>query len=152
MIWLASALLGFGAGGLVVQTLADGTLGSPLPVWLAAVPALLSGWGVARGFGGLFARLIPQDETQSVSEAHLGRRQGVITQGTAARGRPAEVRVTDRHGNPHYLRAEPLQDQAQIPRAARFWCCATIGRASTGCCRSTKSLFFHGRFSWLLLP
>lgn len=114
MIWLASALLGFGAGGMAVQSLADGLTGSPLPAWLAALPALLAGWGVARGFGGLFARLVPKDETQSVSETQLGRRRGIITQGTAARGRPAEVRVTDRHGNAHYLRAEPLEDAAQL--------------------------------------
>ncbi|PTX05261.1 OB-fold-containig protein [Pararhodobacter aggregans] len=114
MIWLASALLGFGAGGMALQSLAEGLTGSPLPAWLAAIPALLAGWGVARGFGGIFARLVPRDETQSVSETQLGRRRGIITQGTAARGRPAEVRVTDRHGNPHYLRAEPLEDAAQL--------------------------------------
>lgn len=114
MIWLASALLGFGAGGMALQSLAEGLTGSPLPAWLAAIPALVAGWGVARGFGGVFARLVPRDETQSVSETQLGRRRGVITQGTAARGRPAEVRVTDRHGNPHYLRAEPLEDAAQL--------------------------------------
>ena len=118
MIWLASALLGFGAGGLVLQSALSATLGSTLPGWLAAIPALLGAWGFARGFGGLFARLIPQDETQSVSEAHLGRRRGVITQGTAERGRPAEVRVTDRHGNPHYLRAEPLEDGARLAQGS----------------------------------
>ena len=118
MIWFASALLGFGGTGLVLQSLALSALGSALPVWMAAAVALAGGWGVARGFGGLFARLLPRDETQSVSETQLGRRRGIVTQGTAARGRPAEVRVTDRHGNPHYLRAEPVQDDAQIPQGS----------------------------------
>ncbi|WP_127105855.1 OB-fold-containig protein [Pararhodobacter zhoushanensis] len=114
MIWLASALLGFGVSGVLLQSVLLSTLGSALPGWLAAIPALVAGGAFARGFGGFFARLIPQDETQSVSEATLGRRRGVITQGTAERGRPAEVRVTDRHGNPHYLRAEPLEDGARL--------------------------------------
>ena len=33
---------------------------------------------------------------------------------TTARGRPAEVRVSDRFGNTHYLRAEPLRDDVSI--------------------------------------
>ncbi len=119
MIWLASLLLGFGVSGLVVQAGAGALLGGPLPGWLASLPALVGGWAVARGFGGVFARLIPADETQSVSEKHLGRRAGVVTQGMAERGRPAEVRVTDRHGNVHYLRAEPLQDGVRIPQGSR---------------------------------
>ena len=39
---------------------------------------------------------------------------GVVTQGTARRGAPTEVRLTDRHGNTHYIRAEPLKDDDVI--------------------------------------
>lgn len=119
LIWLAALLLGFGAGGLAIQTLATATLAAPLPA-LAAVPlALLPGWAAARGLSGLLARLIPGTESDSVSETMLGRREGLVTQGTATRGRPAEVRVTDRHGNTHYLRAEPMQDGATIEQGRR---------------------------------
>jgi hypothetical protein len=61
---------------------------------------------------------MPRTETQSVSTRQLGRRLGTVTQGTAARGSPAEVRVTDRYGNTHYLRAEPLSDAETIPQGA----------------------------------
>ena len=119
LIWLAALLLGFGAGGLAIQTLASSALGAPLPA-LAAVPlALLPAFASARGLTGLLARIVPGTETQSVPESMLGRREGLVTQGTAARGRPAEVRVTDRHGNTHYLRAEPMQDDATIPQGRR---------------------------------
>jgi hypothetical protein len=40
----------------------------------------------------------------------------VVSQGTAARGRPAEIRVSDRYGNTHYIRAEPLRDGTEIPQ------------------------------------
>lgn len=116
LIWLAAMLLSFGLAGLVIQTTADSILGGPLPAWLAALPSAVVAIWFARQFGTLFARLLPRMETEALSERHLGRRTGIVTQGTAARGRPAEVRVTDRYGNIHYLRAEPLRDDVQIPQ------------------------------------
>ncbi len=116
LIWLASVLFAFGATGLALQSLMTATTGLALPAWAAVLPAGAAALWFARQFGALFARLLPKTESQSLSERHLGRRAGVVTQGTAARGRPAEVRVTDRFGNTHYLRAEPLRDDAQIPQ------------------------------------
>lgn len=115
MIWIATALVSFGLSGFVLQTLANSLLGSPLPAWLAAIPAAQLTLQTTRSFSRRLARLVPKAETQSVSERHLGRRRGVVTVGTARRGTPAEVRVTDRYGNTHYLRAEPFSDDAVIP-------------------------------------
>ena len=81
---------------------------------LAAPPAFAFALWFTRGFGAAFARLLPQMETEALSERSLGRRRGTVTQGTAAQGRPAEVRVMDGYGNSHYLRAEPLQRDEQI--------------------------------------
>ncbi|MCE8442071.1 OB-fold-containig protein, partial [Rhodovulum sulfidophilum] len=82
---------------------------------LVAIPSAALAILFTRSFGAVFARLLPRTETQSVRARHLGRRMGVVTQGTASRGRPAEVRVRDRYGNTHYLRAEPLRDEDSIP-------------------------------------
>ncbi|MEX0276322.1 MAG: OB-fold-containig protein [Ruegeria sp.] len=111
MIWLAVLLAGFGLSGMGLQLALRDLLGFDLPSWMAAIPAGAFGLWFARGFGSVFARLLPKTETQAMSERLLARRRGVITQGTASRGRPAEVRVMDRFGNTHYLRAEPLQDK-----------------------------------------
>lgn len=116
LIWLASILMSFGLSGLMLQSIADNLFGAPLPAWLPALPAAAAAIWFARQFGALFARLLPKMETEALSERHLGRRAGVVTQGTASRGRPAEVRVTDRYGNSHYLRAEPLRDDVTIPQ------------------------------------
>ena len=117
MIWLAAALMAFGLAGLAIQS-AAGALGSPLPGWVASIPAALAALAFARGFARAFARLIPRTETSAPSARQLARRRGVVTQGTAARGHPAEVRVTDAHGNVHYLRAEPLDDADVIAQGA----------------------------------
>ena len=117
LIWLAAALMAFGLAGLGIQGVA-GSLGAPLPGWLAAIPAGLAALAFARGFARLLARAIPRTETSAPTARQLARRRGVVTQGTAARGRPAEVRVTDAHGNAHYLRAEPLDDADAIAEGA----------------------------------
>lgn len=116
LIWLAALLLAFGLSGLIVQVVSTSLFGTTLPSWLAMLPSGAVAIWFTRQFGTLFARLLPKIETEALSERHLGRRTGLVTQGTAARGRPAEVRVTDRFGNMHYLRAEPLRDDIQIPQ------------------------------------
>ncbi|WP_372574590.1 OB-fold-containig protein [Ruegeria jejuensis] len=114
MIWLATLLMGFGLSGMGLQLMLGDLIGLNLPGWLAAIPAGAFGIWFARGFGAVFARLLPRTETESTSERRLSRRRGVITQGTASKGRPAEVRVIDRFGNAHYLRAEPMRDGVSL--------------------------------------
>lgn len=118
MIWVAVLLMGFGLSGMGLQLALRDLFGVDAPAWLASIPAAAFGLWFARGFGGVFARLLPQTETEAMSERLLARRRGVITQGTAAKGRPAEVRVTDRFGNAHYLRAEPMRDGETLSQGA----------------------------------
>lgn len=114
LIWIAALLLGFGVTGFALQSMFTSTFGYSLPASLAAFPALIAGIWFARTFGAGFARALPKTETTAMSERHLGRRTGVVTQGTARRGSPSEVKVQDRHGNTHYLRGEPLKDDDEI--------------------------------------
>ncbi|MEO0916496.1 MAG: hypothetical protein AAFY31_05870, partial [Pseudomonadota bacterium] len=91
LIWLAALLLGFGVSGLALQAVFNGVFDSVLPASIAVVPAALAGVWFAKTFGAGFARLLPKTETTAMSERHLGRRTGVVTQGIAKRGRPSEV-------------------------------------------------------------
>ena len=115
LIWLGAFLLAFGLGGLILQSVLLNSVGFTLPAGLAALAVFVPALGFARRFARVFARLLPKTESSAMSENHLGRRRGVVSQGTAARGRPAEVRVFDQHGNAHYLRAEPLRDDQEFP-------------------------------------
>lgn len=114
LIWLAALLMGFGLSGIGLQMVLQSYLGFNAPAWMAGLPAGAFGLWFARGFGGAFTRLLPQTETEALSVRSLGRRRGVITQGTAAQGRPAEVRVIDGYGNAHYLRAEPFSTGEEL--------------------------------------
>lgn len=118
MIWLLVLLAGFAMSGIGVQLIVEDLLGSDLPVGLATIPAGLFGLWFARRFGPVVTRLLPKTQTQGMPERVLARRRGVVTQGTASRGRPAEVRVMDRFGNAHYVQAEPLQDRDTLEQGA----------------------------------
>ena len=114
VIWVGAVLLGFGLSGMGLQVALSSIFGLTAPAWVAAIPAGGFAFWFARVFGAGFARLLPQTETEVLSERNLGRRRGIVTQGTAATGRPAEVRVIDGYGNAHYLRAEPLKEGETI--------------------------------------
>jgi hypothetical protein len=115
MIWLAALLMGFGLSGLILQSVVQNILGAPLGTTLAVLIAAVIGLGFARTFARFFGNLLPQIETTATSAQFMGGLRGVVTQGTARNGQPAEVRLRDRHGNTHYLRCEPFRDTDIIP-------------------------------------
>jgi hypothetical protein len=118
LIWLVSFLTLFGLSGLIVQSTAAALIGVPLLPGLAVVIAMLPALAVTRVITNWVALLMPRTETSAMRVRHFGGHRGVITQGTAKRGKPAEARIRDRHGNTHYLRVEPLEDDAEFPQGS----------------------------------
>lgn len=110
LIWLVSFLTMFGLFGMILQSFALGVIGAPLPALVACVIAFVPALGVTRVIANFVALIMPKTETTAMRARHLGGRHGTVTQGTAARGKPAEVKIKDRHGNIHYMRVEPLHD------------------------------------------
>lgn len=114
-IWLAAFLTAFGVSGIALQSGASSFLGAPLPAAIAIVPATIFAIAFVRGFGRIFSRLVPKVETTATSAQFMGGLRGIVTQGTARQGVPAEVRVRDRHGNTHHVRCEPARAQDVVP-------------------------------------
>jgi hypothetical protein len=77
---------------------------------LASLPAVAGAVAFTRLFGSALAGLLPQIETTATSAQFMGGLRGIVTQGTARQGAPAEVRLRDRHGNTHHMRCEPFRD------------------------------------------
>jgi hypothetical protein len=100
-------LTAFGLIGLFCQSTALKLVGHMLPAALASVPALCITIPMVRVCGGVLAKILPKDETESVSEESFVGRVAVITLGTAAAGKPAQARLTDQHGQNHYVMVEP---------------------------------------------
>ncbi len=115
LIWLVSFLTMFGLSGLVIQSAASTILGTPLFIWVAVIAAMVPAITITRIIANHVALIMPKTETSAMRVRHLGGHRGTITQGTAIRGKPAEAKIKDRHGNIHYLRVEPLKDDGIFP-------------------------------------
>lgn len=114
LIWLAAFLMGFGLAGFILQSILVAVIGMPLFWPLTVILALPFGLISARSMAQVFGQLFSQNETSAMAKSSLGGLRGVVTQGTAKRGTPAEVRVQDWHDNTHYLRCEPFEPDKTI--------------------------------------
>lgn len=118
LIWLVSFLTMFGLFGLIIQSIAISVIGTPLFTLIAVIIAIVPAIGITRIIANWVALIMPKTETSAMRTRFLGGHQGTITQGTATRGSPAEVKIKDRHGNIHYLRVEPLDDAGIFPQGS----------------------------------
>jgi hypothetical protein len=97
----------FGVAGFVVQFIASGLTGRFIPLIIAVALAAVAGAFAVRILGSAIARMVPKDESTAVPDASLVGRVGTIVIGVARAGRPAEARIHDEHGAPHYIMVEP---------------------------------------------
>lgn len=112
LVVLILFLAGFALSGYGIQAILAASVGTLLPAWLVAMPAVLAGVLTVRGVGGLIARLMPGDESFAVSAQSLVGRTGTIVRGIAKADLAAEAKVRDAHGRVHYVLVEPdLADQ-----------------------------------------
>lgn len=107
LVLLVLFLFGFGISGLVVQSVVDNNFGGLLPGVVATLPALFIGIFFMKFLGRMIARIVPKEESEAVSEKSFVGRVAVITTGRAKVGQPAQGKVYDRHGHPHYVMIEP---------------------------------------------
>lgn len=111
LMLLVVFLLSFGLTGLILQRLVAAFFGGPAPWFLATPVALAAALPATRFTGALFARFLPTEETTAVGLDSLAGRIAVIVTGKAAEGSPAQARVRDHHGQPHYVMVEPDDTQ-----------------------------------------
>ena len=110
LIWLTALLGCFTLAGVAIQQLATAIGGAPF-IW----PIAAGGAAVAGGLlntvavRGL-ARIMPGFESSAISTDDLLRQRGKVLEGQAQRGRPARVKVVDRHGQAHVIMVEPHDD------------------------------------------
>lgn len=114
LILLAVFLVSFGMAGYLVQGTLWAFTGWLLPWWIAAPAVLPLTLPCIRVLGGALAKVLPRDETQSVSQSGLVGRMATIVLGTARQGSPAQAKVRDQHGQTHYVMLEPDEDGASF--------------------------------------
>lgn len=134
LVLLILFLSAFGVTGLAVQNLSNTLIGLVPPGWVAAIPAVVAALPFTRGAGLIFARIMPKEETEAVSQKTFIGKMAQIIRGQARQGQPAEAKLTDSFGQQHYVLVEPdspdatfgpqefvliVSQQASIYRAVR---------------------------------
>ena len=114
LIWMVSFLTIFGLSGLVILSAGQAITGLAVPLAISVPLAVVTAAYCARFIARVVAAIMPKTESSAMKTRFLGGHHGVISQGTARRGHPAEAKIKDRHGNIHYLWVEPLDDDAII--------------------------------------
>jgi hypothetical protein len=100
-------LTSFAVTGFVAQFAIKSASGHFLAPLIASAIAFIVGVLAVRILGAGLGRMVPKDETSAVADASLVGRVGTIVIGVARAGRPAEARIHDEHGTPHYIMVEP---------------------------------------------
>lgn len=116
MILLLSLFLGgFASGGLLLQGVLASTFGSTLTLWIAIPVVFVFALVVVRYTAQFFGRLMPKDESSSVSAEQFLGQVAVINQGTARFDMPAEAKLLDGHGQIHYIQVKPETEREIFP-------------------------------------
>lgn len=107
------SVIGFGLQGIA------GALAAPVSAWIAVPIAFGASLPVLRVLSRGLARIIPKDETYAITAGDLVGTLGEVTLGPLDAGLPGQVRVLDRHGNAHFVRARAAQGEEPMPQGAR---------------------------------
>jgi hypothetical protein len=107
LVVIVALLTSFGLFGLAIQGFLNQMTGAMLPASLAAVPALVGASVTTRWLALQLARIIPNAETSAVSRDSFVGRVATITLGSARPGEPTQAKLTDVHGQTHYVMVEP---------------------------------------------
>ncbi|WP_320036327.1 YqiJ family protein [Halarcobacter sp.] len=107
LMLLVIFLTSFGLIGLFIQLLVYNIIGILWLQYLVLIPTFILSIFSLRVFGGIIAKLLPKDETSSISRNDLIGHIAIITLGKAKKGSPAEAKVKDIYGQVHYFMIEP---------------------------------------------
>ena len=117
LILMILALGVFAIAGFLLQAIAH-SVGTAVPVSIAALAAVAISLPAIRVTSRGLARIIPRDETYAVSEADFVGHVAEVSIGPLDQGLPGRVRLKDVFGNWHSLVARASPDSTPLPVGA----------------------------------
>jgi hypothetical protein len=117
LILLILALGMFAIAGFLLQGIAH-SVGTTVPVALAAVAAAALSLPAIRVSSRGIARIIPRDETYAVNEADFVGHVAEVSIGPLDQGLPGKVRLKDVFGNWHSVAARASPESTPLPVGA----------------------------------
>jgi hypothetical protein len=128
LLMLLIILLGlFAAGGMVLQAVAEKTVGL-LPPLIASLIAGTFALPATRMASRGVARILPREESYALSDQDLVGRVGTVTVGPLDAHKVGKISVTDAHGNRHFPRARPATAGDVIETGAKVLIVDLAGR------------------------
>ena len=118
LVILTVFLTVFGLTGILTQWLCLQTLQMSIPPLIAVPVILLVSLPATKQVNRGIYPLLPKDESSAICHTEFIGLEAVITLGTASYGNPAEARLTDRHGQNHYLLVQPDQENIIFERGS----------------------------------
>jgi hypothetical protein len=113
IVILIAFLTAFGLIGYTIQALIVEYLGKyPFNAWFIGPIAFVVCLPFVRLFAGLLSKIMPKDETSAVKSGSFVGHSATVVLGSMARGEAAQIKIKDKHGQTHYLMAEPDSDGA----------------------------------------
>lgn len=114
LVYFIIFLSSFSAIGFVIQYYMKDKTGHYFP-WFIIVPiAFIASILISRYISKLCSKIAFKDETMAVSSETFVGTLATITIGKTKRGLKAEARLTDIHGQTHYVFVEPEDDNAEF--------------------------------------
>lgn len=107
MILLILFIASFCVTGFMIQQLAFAVLGTFISPWLASLDALVISFPILKILASILYPILPKDESSAISGDSFVGRQVRIVLGCASMGSPAQAKLTDEHGQTHYMMVEP---------------------------------------------
>jgi hypothetical protein len=117
LILMILALGVFAISGFLLQAVAH-SVGTAVPVTLAALAAIAISLPAIRVTSRGIARIIPRDETYVVDEADFVGHVGEVSIGPLDQGLPGKVRLKDVFGNWHSVAARASPESTPLPVGA----------------------------------
>jgi hypothetical protein len=117
LILMILALGVFAISGFLLQAIAH-SVGTAVPVTLAALAAIAISLPAIRFTSRGIARIIPRDETYVVDEADFVGHVGEVSIGPLDQGLPGKVRLKDVFGNWHSVAARASPESTPLPVGA----------------------------------
>lgn len=125
-------LSSFGMIGLIIQVI---LLNISTTLWssgIAFIPAFILAIYSLNIFGGWLSRILPKDETSSISKNDLIGHVAVITLGKARKDFPAEAKTRDKYGQTHYFMIEPSEEKIEFIQGDKVLILKEIGNIFIG--------------------
>lgn len=127
LVLIMAFLASFGTIGLVLASASLSTLGFGIPAVFSVPLAFVGSLYPTRWIGRVVGTILPKEHTEATSQNEFIGRTAIVTLGTAKRGLSAEAKLSDQHGQNHYIRVEPDNDNETFDQGNEVLIVSKVG-------------------------